>query len=292
MNAAQLPRWASDIISCPPESPVGFHNWLFRAARALWKCGRDKNEIRAVLENAAATCGRHVGDREISDAIRNSRATAFQAVSHFQALPRVNHERRNEIMAKGETLIDLWEESPQRLEDNESHTEELISSLFPGNPLLCCGKSPLSFATKTREEWHGQLARQSLIVPSPMTARTGKTLDGRTSAHSLANTGPRRYLVIEQDRGTIDEQAAILLHLAREQAPMVIAVHSGKRSIHGWFACHTRSEEQLRAWMWTTVSLGADPALWTRSQFTRMPDGMRENRKRQRVYFFNPAAIK
>jgi hypothetical protein len=125
-----------------------------------------------------------------------------------------------------------------------------------------------------------------------MTARTGKTLDGRTSAHSLANTGPRRYLVIEQDRGTIDEQAAILLHLAREQAPMVIAVHSGKRSIHGWFACHTRSEEQLRAWMWTTVSLGADPALWTRSQFTRMPDGMRENRKRQRVYFFNPAAIK
>ena len=43
-----------------------------------------------------------------------------------------------------------------------------------------------------------------------MTSRTGRTQDGKESEHSLENTGPRRFLVIEQDAGTVDEQAAIL----------------------------------------------------------------------------------
>jgi hypothetical protein len=40
------------------------------------------------------------------------------------------------------------------------------------------------------------------------------------------------------------------------------------------------------------VSLGADAATWTRSQFVRMPDGLRENGNRQVVYFFNPEVMK
>jgi hypothetical protein len=40
------------------------------------------------------------------------------------------------------------------------------------------------------------------------------------------------------------------------------------------------------------VSLGADSATWTRSQFVRMPDGMREGGARQMVYFFNPEVLK
>ena len=31
---------------------------------------------------------------------------------------------------------------------------------------------------------------------------------------------------------------------------------------------------------------------WTRSQFVRMPDGMREGGARQAVYFFNPEVMK
>src|SRR5205823_15123202 len=44
----------------------------------------------------------------------------------------------------GGGLVDLWEVSPIRLEDNAAHTEALIDALFPGNPLLCCGKIPLT----------------------------------------------------------------------------------------------------------------------------------------------------
>ncbi len=40
------------------------------------------------------------------------------------------------------------------------------------------------------------------------------------------------------------------------------------------------------------ASLGADRATWTRSQFVRMPDGLRANGKRQTLYFFNPEVVK
>ena len=39
------------------------------------------------------------------------------------------------------------------------------------------------------------------------------------------------------------------------------------------------------------VSLGADPATWTRSQFVRMPEGRRDNGQRQTAYFFNPKPL-
>jgi hypothetical protein len=124
-----------------------------------------------------------------------------------------------------------------------------------------------------------------------MSALTGKTKDGRTSAHTLDNTGPRRFLVVEQDTGTADDQAGVLLHLA-SKGPLVLAVHSGSKSIHGWFYSHGQPEERLRAFMRHVVEIGADPATWTRSQFVRMPDGTRDNGKRQSVYFFNPEVVK
>jgi hypothetical protein len=118
----------------------------------------------------------------------------------------------------------------------------------------------------------------------------GKTKGGKKSQHTLSNTGPRRFLVVEQDSGTADEQASVLLHLAG-MAPLVLAVHSGSKSIHGWFYCVGKPEERLRAFMNYAVSLGADRATWTRSQFVRMPDGTRDNGKRQAVYFFNPEVL-
>src|SRR3984893_16074038 len=111
----------------------------------------------------------------------------------------------------------------------KSHSEEIIDALFPGNPLLCAGRSNRDFATLSRQDWRGKLSALQFIVPNPMTARIGHTQEGKQSAHTLEATGGRRFLVIEQDAGTSDEQAAVLLHLA-ERAPLAIAVHSGSKS--------------------------------------------------------------
>ena len=116
--------------------------------------------------------------------------------------------------------------------------------------------------------------------------------------HTLDNTGPRWFLVIEFDPekwtelpepeqrkyGTEeaykaakkDEHATIGLHLAT-YAPLTMAVDSGGKSIHFWFPCKGTPEATLVRFMGYAISLGADPPTWTRSQFVRMPGAMRDN---------------
>jgi hypothetical protein len=124
------------------------------------------------------------------------------------------------------------------------------------------------------------------IVPSPMSAVKGLTKTGRESKHSLANTGLRHFLICEFDTGSPDDHAALLLHLGTF-APLVCMVHSGGKSLHGWFYVHNQETTKIERFFRYAVSLGADRATWTRSQFVRMPDGTRENGKRQVVYFLN-----
>jgi hypothetical protein len=291
--ASDLPTFVRDLLASPPKRGEGLNLWLFRTARVLHPY-RPPAEIVRLL--AAITAGEPVKPGEIERAVERSAAVAWKpgqqvTITRAPAWPRVNPEQREAVTATGLGLVDLWEASPVRFRDNESHAEEIIDRLLPRNPLLCCGKSKSDFATRARESWRGKLSAMQLIVPNPMTAQTGRTQDGKQSEHTLENTGARRFLVVEQDTGTIDEQAAVLLHLA-ERAPLVVAVHSGSKSVHGWFLAAGQQEERLRRFMRYAVTLGADRATWTRSQFVRMPDGKRDNGKRQTVYFFNPEVLK
>jgi len=160
----------------------------------------------------------------------------------------------------------------------ESRAEEAIDVLFPDNPWLCIGRSARMFRTQRREKWRGRVGKYPLIVPSPMTSETGLTKSGRKSYHSLENTGPRRFLIIEADRGSLDQQAAAIGHLAT-LAPLAAVVFSGSKSLHGWFVCKGTSEETLLRFMKYAVSLGADKRMWLRSQFCRIPDGRRSDGK-------------
>jgi hypothetical protein len=270
----------------------------------------DPQEIASLLEAASFNCGRRIARSEIEDAIRNSQRCAWvpgRAQSmhgHVPApWPTRDWQRIEAVAQSAPGLCDLWEESPRRFEDNESHAEEIIAALFPGNSLLCCGLSESRFATTTRTQWGTRLATQQFIVPSPMAAEFGITLSGEKSSHCLNNTGPRRFLVVECDflpedtarcfgsagktGDALDLCAAIVFELGRF-APLSLVVHSAGKSLHAWFFCAKQPEEKLRKFMRYAVSLGADPRTWVRSQFVRMPDGYRPNRGRQATYFFNP----
>ena len=291
---AQLPQFVRDLLSAPPRAGEGVNSYLFRLARVLHPY-RNESEILEALRAIAFDCGRTVPEREIRRAVENSKAVAWtpgekNPVRSTPPWPSVNVEQREAIIRNHE-LADLWECSPVRIDSNESCTEEIIDVLFPGDPLLCCGADKAKFATRTREEWRGELSHLALVVPSPMSSKTGLTQEGKESEHALSNTGPRRFLVVEFDQGTVDEHAALLLHLA-ERAPLAVAVHSGGKSLHGWFYCQSQQEDRLRRFMAYAVSIGADHVTWTRSQFVRMPDGTRDNGNKQAVYFFNPSVIK
>lgn len=287
----EFPAFLRDLLAAPPCAGEGVHHWLFRVARQL-HAHLPAGEIVSVLETRVANCGRIVGRKEIVEAVQSALACAWQPTGNAVTVkpsakwPAVNIEQREAIIAAGGGLADLWEESRIRLHDKVPRTEEIIDHLFPGNPLLCCGRSNSEFDTRPREQWRGELDKLQLIVPSPMAAPNGLTKDGRESKHTLSNTGPRRYLVVEQDAGTPDEQAAVLMHLAGF-APLVCSVHSGSKSLHGWFYVASQPENKVLRFFRYAVSMGGDPATWTRCQFVRMPDGTRDNGNRQTVFFLS-----
>jgi len=111
-----------------------------------------------------------------------------------------------------------------------------------------------------------------------MCAQKGRTKQGKQSWHSEENTGPRRFLIVEFDQGALDNQAALLWHLA-QFAPLALVVFSGSKSVHGWFFCEGQSEDTLQRFFDYAVSLGADSKTWSRSQFVRLPDGKRSDSK-------------
>jgi hypothetical protein len=287
----ELPSFLQDLIAMPPRAGEGVHAWLFRVARQL-HAHLPAGEIVNLLENRVQGCGRRVSRKEIEDAVKNSIPCAWQPMGNAAPTqsaakwPRVNQEQRAAILRDNGGLADLWELSKPRIEDNAQRTEEIIDRLFPGNPLLCCGKSQSDFDTKPRDGWRGQLATLSFIVPSPMSAVIGITQGGKESKHTLANTGARRFLICEFDTGTADEHAALLLHLGTF-APLVCAVHSGGKSLHGWFYVHGQPDVKVEKFFRYAASVGADRATWTCSQFVRMPDGTRDDGNRQTVFFLN-----
>ena len=89
---------------------------------------------------------------------------------------------------------------------------------------------------------------------------------------------------------------------------MALVVFSGSKSCHGWFFCAGQPEDKVARFFDYAVSLGADKALWTRSQFVRMPDGRRFDNKTnealvaagirnvpqglQAALYFNPGIIR
>ncbi|MBM3839271.1 MAG: hypothetical protein FJ398_15145 [Verrucomicrobia bacterium] len=192
--------------------------------------------------------------------------------------PAVNQVLRAEIIRRSGGLAEFWEISPIRIEDNALHTDEIIERLFPADALLCCGHSANEFETRRLNAWLGELAGLQFIVPSPVRARTKERVP--------PIGGSRRFLVVQFDEGTVDEQAALLINLAG-YAPLVCGVHSGNNSMAGWFFVHGQPEDRVLKFFRYSISLGANPATWAPAHFVWMPDGQSENRKRQTVYFLN-----
>jgi hypothetical protein len=282
----------AEIPPCPPAGN-GVHRWLMEAAWACRKAGLTPDAAAQELE--ARMTRRPTSQNEIEDAVRkafDAQRVIWHSKRNWQApakWPEANAEQIEAVAASGLGVADLWEASPIRFDADQPRTAQILPRLFPGNPLLCVGNKfqfftiELALIAEAAEHFEQ-------IVPSPMLTKYGRTKKGKISQHTLEATGPRRFLVIEGDGTSKDQQAAILLHLA-ERAPLTLVVDSGGKSLHGWFFVAGKSDEQLAPFFRRACALGADRALWLRSQFVRMPDGTRDNGNRQNILFFNPETI-
>jgi len=290
MQTTGLQCGVQDFLAHCPKAGDGVNHWIYRAALTLHRARVPESKMPALILAAVTNCGRAVTDKEIERAVVNSGhslRSGIPAELRTPRWPQPNQEHIEAITHAGVGLAGLKGMSPVKWSDGKAHTEEIVDILFPGNPLLCVGLSKYSFNTMPRETWRGRLAARQFIVPSPMSKVSGITKDGKSSRHTLDNTGPRHFLVVEFDKGSFDQHAAILVHLAQFE-PLVMAVHSGSKSLHGWFCVHGEPDTKVEKFFRYAVSLGADPQLWVRSQFVRLPDGRRDSGKRQEVVYFKP----
>ena len=204
-----LPAQLLQQLTSPPDT--NRHQWLFVMALKLLRY-RTKDQTLELLTGAAKHITRTVPPREISSAVDNA-ALVHREPPLSGAYTRAAHKwpeadlsevdgivRRGARQAKGIAM------SPLKFIGEERHTEAVIDSLFPNNPLLCAAhRGSWDFCTAQREAYRGRLHLCQFIVPSPMCALSGVTQDGRASAHTKQNTGPRHYLVIEFDFTATDE---------------------------------------------------------------------------------------
>lgn len=320
-----LPDWLLDRLRHPPQAGDGLHAWLFSTARQL-HAHMPAEAIEAALAAAVSGSERPVPDREIRDAVRNSepvawrpregsdrgRGTAVPPVTPgavcVSASPPVSSSRwpscdkNTRALRIGEQwhegvacLADLWERSP--VHPDGLKPDDWIDWLMPDAEWVCLAVDhPATARTRPPWKWSfGPADASGLIVPSPMTAPSGMEKGGCHRSHRcLDNTGPRRWLVIEFDSGTLDEQAALHWHLGRSADALGwprlrLVVHSGGKSLHGWFGpieAGTEIEaadETVRSLMEYAMSLGADPATWNRCQLVRLPGGRRGKRVAREV---------
>jgi hypothetical protein len=306
---AALPNSVQKRLKNCPQPGLGINPWCFKTARSLVEYFEDEDVI-AILEAYVTDAGR---ERDISRAVSAARGYAngqTRSSESWRLRPVADYALTHSIVIdSAANLNSLRAASPVPIGNDELTAEAVVDVLFPGNPLLCMAKKKNLFWTKPRELWRGRELGMQFIVPNAMASLQGKTKEGKNSSRCLDNTGERQFLVIEFDiteagdwepyvkewqaRGisTFDAQAALLVHLATKDVPrfrLTMAVHSGKKSLHGWFRCQGIPEEQTRAFMARAIRIGADPATWTKCQLVRMPGGTRDDGSAQRVEYFNP----
>jgi len=304
----KLPKQVLEVLNNCPREGNGVHSWLFKTALQLHRYFSEDKIFELLMENLS--CQRP--EREICEAIANAGryARGEMSVGRQTLWPTVDYTMVHKIVVECPVRFDdLSSISPTDLSTEGPRTEEILNALYPGNPLLCVGRSVNACWTKPRDFWRGRESDFQFIVANPMTKEIGVTTDQRESQRCIDNTGPRAFVVVEFDisedgawapyvrdwrnRGitTVDANAALIIELATKglpRLPLALAVHSGGKSVHAWFPCPGLTDDQVRPFMARAVRLGADKATWTRCQFVRMPDGMRDNGNRQRVHYFAP----
>lgn len=313
-----LPGYVRDLLDDWPASGTGnrlVHRHILRLANTLRHYVEEPGTAGEMIRGAMP---RRAKPGEIEEALE--RAYNLESTPKLdRTLPRclVDPLLIEQIVAErfaGQPMLEeLRSGSPFPIPDS---TDEIIRTLYPADSIICVGRDPESAYPAPLRNFR-TLAEKELIVPSPMSGLFSVDAKGKRHKRSLANTGPRRFLVTDfdirpfdkNDAPTIyfdlikrweaagvsiqDATAALISYLS---GPLVMVVYSGNLSLQAWWFAEGEDESpdsRIRAFFETAVILGADRAGWITCQLFRMPGGLRSStNRRQSVHYFNPSLLR
>lgn len=268
----------------------GLHTDIFAATCFLLERGYEAEQVFSVLRVCADQVGeREVPDRELRSAINYAVAKKIGGVSVSSRWSQSDPLFMAEVVKANPVDLERLRQNARSFEQNPSF---FLPGLFHDYELLCVAADTWTYSTILRDDACNVAKDYALefIVPSAMTSKTGLTVEGKESAHTKANTGSRVYLVVEFDQASKTDQIAFHKFLSR-QAPLVLMLDSGGKSIHGWYLVEGWEEFKIQRLFDVACQLGADKKTWTPSQFIRMPGGRNNKYKTiQKVVYFSPVA--
>jgi len=278
-------------LESPPHD--GINIWVMASARKCQVAGLSSGEAESRIMAFQGTTRRPIKHSEVQRAIEKAYSTTLPDNPNFRKPEKAKWEplktRKTTYRAvpKGITAYDLWEASPDRID--EGMTQDIILNwLFPDTEgLVCIGMTTFKFRTARLKDFT-RLEECQFIVPCFMSKVRGLTQDGKESMHCLDNCGPRRFCVCDFDEPKSSDHPAIIWQL-KKAFDLVMVLSSGGKSLHAWFNVPESEEDDFWA---KSVPMGADPALMrNRSSFVRLPYGTRENGKIQMPIYFDQSKL-
>ena len=279
-------------LTPPPEN--GVHSWTLSTARKCRNLGVSRDSAESLIKafEPALRSGRNFQFNEVENAVNKAFSSELKdeaskvsdSISRMQWDPVLTSEIHT-LFGKGpEDWRSISLPNPAEL----TPKEVLEITLKPSpETLICVGykNGDYGFKRITKEfQEYKNLERYAYVIPAFMTARSGKTQSGKTSAGAKSNTGDRIYNVVDLDDPPPEEHSSILWKLAEFRKPDLV-LRTGGKGLHGWFPVSGEDDHFWHA----AVLLGADVRICkNKSQLVRLPNGTRDHGERQEVLFINP----
>jgi hypothetical protein len=311
-----LPPHVKEMLANWPASGSGtrqVHRHILTVANSL----RHYVSLEQAASLIRSSMPRRAKGREIEETL--VKVYDVDAVPKTDAVPDHLPDLRliEDIVAERISSKSALKELEERSGPIPGSTNEILRVLFPAGSLICVAKSFKNVAVVPLEKLR-QTERFPWLVPNPMSAPCVIDASGIRHQRSLANTGPRRFIVTDFDikplnkdgspsiyadliKGwqahgvTIQDAAAALTSYLAEYGPLAMVVYSGNVSLQSWFFAEGEDESvdsPLSDFFESAVVLGADRVGWTRCQLFRMPGATHPGTGQvQTIHFFDPAAI-
>jgi len=289
-------RTAETLAQAPAAGET--HYWLAQVAGGL----RHTISSSMCMEYLRQCCDsfvkhRSVPDREISAAVRLAYASAgnvksFQTHSSRRSIPQWPERDSEAIQRVLGTISPLFDVAVEA----GITASDALSSLFRPGEFVCTGPATTIATIRKVEDTISDAEHLQFVVPNPMQGLSAINNAGEPSIRCQNNVLARRYLIIEVDDLAIPKpEQAKLASLLSKAVPLVMAVDSGGKSLHSWFAVEAMPVAEQAKFFSLACSLGADRALWNIASWVRMPGGLRIKGDhppvRQRIVYFSRNAL-
>ena len=282
------------------EAPVAgeTHRWLAQVASGVSQILTPQR----CCEFLRRCCDVHVAHRRVPD--REIEAAVQFAYGDHSGVAAVNYGRGAlEWPAPSGEVVRRVLETVAPVFDGETSTGlrpgDVLPLLFHGGELVCTGADSERATVRPVEAVLSDADTLQFICVNPMRGSLAMNQAGRPSPRCQNNVMVRRYLVAEFDDATLAKaQQAQLATALGDMAPLVMAVDSGGKSVHAWYAVEAMTRQDQARFFALACLLGADQTRWDICGWLRMPGGLRvkpdpstgagqASRVRQRILYWN-----